>query len=206
MKKNKETKPTKKEQYHPKEAVLENGKKDKRVWSYKPLRNQHLKEIRADAWAQRSVRFYDHKRKFNILLWSIILIEPIINVILFLVLYYTAPQVKEYWNWANLQWAAGWVGSWIATGILVIYLSLYIPIVLSMKIFCWELNGQIIVVYVGVIKVHLAIDSYIWDKKPKKFSGSLYGKLKDGSKLQMKKWEGSYQVVVSNDPVPTPII
>lgn len=185
------------------QKIPENKKTKVSKWSLKPKRNEHLLQVRDAAKGSKTYLHYAYKKRFNIMLWSLILIEPVANVITFMTIFLVQYLSKDP---IQFQMLVGFIGMWVSIGILVIYLSAYIPIITGMKLFAWEHNGEIIVIYVGILKVHLAIDDYIWDNKPKRWSATLIGKLVDGSRLEARRREGAWTLRITKFPASTPVI
>lgn len=147
-------------------------------------RTKEVLDARAQAKKSPALRYYQAKRRRNIIIWSVVMLEPIINVISCLIVY----LIKL--NKAKLgfgQQVTGYIGLWTSLGVLGAYIAVYIPIILGNKIWVYTYNKQLIIAYIGIIRCYLVVDEKLWDKKPKKSTTYMYGRLKDGNRLEVCK-------------------
>lgn len=163
-------------------------------------RTDEVYKAKQQASKSEVLKYYHHKRLRNILIWSLILIEPFVNVITFVTLYYSTKS-------SNPKHFIAFVGIWTSIGVLASYLAAYIPIVLGNKIWVYTYKKSLIIVYIGILKCNLVIDEKLWDKKPKKVTTYLYGRTKDGQKIEVCKSGMTCQISmdVYQKPI-TPVI
>lgn len=163
-------------------------------------RTEEVYKARIQASNSKALKYYSRKRMINILIWSLIIIEPVANVITFLVLFYSTKE-SDPKHYINL------IGLCTSGGVLASYLAAYIPIILGNKIWVYTYKKSLIIVYVGIIRCNLVIDEKLWDKKPKKMTTYMYGVAKDGQKIEVCKSGMSCQISmdVYQKPI-TPVI
>lgn len=160
-------------------------------------RTNDVYEARKQANTSKMLNHYAKVRMRNILIWSLIFIEPISNVIAFMSVYFSSEK-------DSAAQFAGWVGMWVSIGVLAAYIIAYIPIILGNKIWVYTYQKTLIIVYVGIIRCHLVVDEKLWDKKPKKSHTYLYGVTKDGQKIEVFK--DGMACKISMDTLQKPII
>lgn len=147
-------------------------------------RTDEVWKARALARKSPALHYYQAKRRRNIIIWSLVMLEPIINVISFLIVYLN--RLDDV-NASFGKQVTGYIGLWASLGVLGVYIAVYIPIILGNKIWVYTYNKQLIIAYIGIIRCYLVIDEKLWDKKPKKSTTYMYGRLKDGHRLEVCK-------------------
>lgn len=163
--------------------------------SHKPKHTKDVADFQTQHKKSNALHFYRRKKKINLIIWSLIFIEPVSNVLAFLYLYLFTEQQT-----------VGIIGLYTSGAILAAYAIAYIPIILSNKIWTYRYQGSLVIVYIGIIRCHLVIDEYLWDKKPKKITTYLYGVI-NGDKIEVCKNGGTCQISIDKNQKPiTPVI